>query len=389
VRVLQVTHTFLPKIGGAEILLDRLCRRLVDGGLDTTVLTEEKRSRPAPPGALPYALRTWRRSKVREAVRGRIRGEIDGIVDAIRAANADQGYDLIHAHYGYPAGVAAIEAGRELGLPVAITSQGGDFFESSSHSRASPAIWERVTDAYRRADAVVSISPYTRDQFLSIDVAADRIVDIPNAVDPKELEDPGEPEDASLSSLRGAPFVLAIGRLTANKGFDLLIQAWALAGLGASGLRLVFAGEGRDRDLLRRLVERHALQDGVAFIGSRTGRDKAWLFHHSLFVAMPSREEGMPLVGIESMLVGKPLLASDITALAYIVDSPHRGMTFPSGDVEALARTLVALLDRDLAVMGREASAFGQDFTIDRCAERHRSLYERLASTHANPATAR
>lgn len=377
-RVLHVTHTFLPKIGGAEIFLDRLCERLTTSGVETAVLTEKKRSRPNLTATRSFSVHTWTRSRGRELLFGRTAGEVGVIRRAIRNEQLAQPYDLIHAHYGYPAGVAALPEGRSLGIPVVITSQGGDFFASSSHSRSRTSLWKRVVEAYRQADAVVSISPYTRGEYLSIGVQPERIFDIPNAVDPKELEDPGEPDDPALRPLASTPFVLAIGRLTANKGFDLLIQAWISSKLSHAGYQLVIAGEGRDRQRLQELADRAGKNERILFLGARTGRDKAWLFHRSVYVTMPSREEGMPLVGIETMLAGKPLLASDIQALQLLVSPPQRGLTFPSGDVPALARCLSSMFELDLQSTGRLARDFGQRFTIDRSELAHRKLYETL-----------
>lgn len=173
-------------------------------------------------------------------------------------------------------------------------------------------------------------------------VGKDRVHVIPNFVEPP-VAHPG-PCPIELPCTRY--LVSAAGRLTHQKGFDLLIEAFARAARGRSDWGLVILGEGEDRGRLHDLVSRLSIQDRVILPG-RIGTIEPVLRRSDIFV-LSSRYEGFPNVLLEAMAMGLPVISTDCPyGPSDIIRHGHDGMLVPNQDTQALAAALGALMDDD------------------------------------------
>jgi len=204
----------------------------------------------------------------------------------------------------------------------------------------------RRTGAYDPVGRFVCPSRYLADRMARAGVYPDRLRWVRHFVDCTNLVPKTEP---------GGDVVFA-GRLSPEKGVDTLIAA---AGrLGPSAV-LRIAGEGPDGDRLRRLADDLA-PGRVVFHGRLSGADTVALLRSAAVVAVPSRwYENQPMVVLEAMALGVPVVASDIGGLPELVEDGVTGTLVRPDDDDALAAALAALLaapDQGLA-MGRAARA--------------------------------
>ena len=133
-----------------------------------------------------------------------------------------------------------------------------------------------------------------------------------------------------------APVAVAAGMLTRRKGFDLLIDAWQSVAAEHPHWRLRIHGTGEDHDALAARIERHGLTGTITLEGF-TPDLMAELGQASLFV-LSSRGEGLPMVVIEAMAAGLPVVAFDCpTGPAELLDGGRCGVLVPPGDSAALA----------------------------------------------------
>lgn len=171
------------------------------------------------------------------------------------------------------------------------------------------------------------------------------------------------------------PYVLALGRLTHNKGFDLLIEAFAQH---QSEIKpdLIIAGDGEERDSLRAQVKKLGLSRNVFFFGQATPNEIVRLLNGSLFVVVPSIAESFGIAALEAMAAGKLVLATRVGGLPEFVDEPINKLVDPSvaglttGLTECLAQSK-QLSERGLA--NRKTAA---KFTWTRTVEQYLHLYE-------------
>lgn len=134
------------------------------------------------------------------------------------------------------------------------------------------------------------------------------------------------------------PLLLAAGRLSYEKGFDLLVNAIALLRQEGTELRAVIAGDGPMRESMRHLVAKHGLADRVELLGFRDNLGPLFL-EADLFV-LPSRSEGLPLVLLEAMAHRLPVVATPVGEVPTVLEGGRLGTLARAADANALAEAL-------------------------------------------------
>ncbi|MCK2216876.1 glycosyltransferase family 4 protein [Actinomadura sp. ATCC 31491] len=207
-------------------------------------------------------------------------------------------------------------------------------------------ILREIARHYGRLDAVTVLTRTNRLEYQRL-LPRTPIVQIPNAVHKVDQE----------PSQQVNPVVVAAGRLVPQKGFDLLIEAFAQVVPEHPEWRLRIFGDGPRRGELTGLVEQHGLGGHVSLPG-RTDRLERELSDASVY-ALSSRFEGLPMVMIEAMTHALPVVAFDCpTGPGDVLRDGVDGVLVPPRDVDALAAALDRVIgDRRLRVrMGREAA---------------------------------
>lgn len=139
--------------------------------------------------------------------------------------------------------------------------------------------------------------------------------------------------------------ILFVGRLeVAHKGTDLLIKALYHVRDKIPSVKLYIVGEGSSSHYLKELVAEYGLEDNVIFCGYVTEKQLIEMYSRSELLAMPSHREGMPMVLLEAMSAGLPIVAFDIDCIAEALDGGMYGILVKKGDVEGLAEQIITLL---------------------------------------------
>ncbi|MCD2192365.1 glycosyltransferase family 4 protein [Actinomycetospora endophytica] len=188
--------------------------------------------------------------------------------------------------------------------------------------------------------------------------------------------------------------VVFVGRLEiAQKGLDLLLDAWALAAPRLEG-DLLLAGTGPDEAALRERAERLGVADRVRFLGWVAGRDKAELVAGARVAAVPSRFETFGIVAAEALAVGTPVVAYDIDCLREVVPA-EGGVLVPRDDgafdAAAYADALVDVAQDDprRAVVARRGPEIARVHDWDALAATQDDFYRRVAAEASDGALGR
>jgi len=158
---------------------------------------------------------------------------------------------------------------------------------------------------------------------------------VPNGYDPEEFA-------AGRAYAHPRRYVLGVGRLEPQKGFDVLIDA--VARLGHPDLDVLIAGEGSRRETLEALARERGLASRIRFLGLVDRATCVALLRSAAVVACPSRFEGMPLLCIEALAAGRPIVASAVNGVPEIVRDGDTGVLVAPEDPVALAQALARIL---------------------------------------------
>ena len=158
---------------------------------------------------------------------------------------------------------------------------------------------------------------------------------------------------------------VAVGRLSAQKGHFLLVEALELAiKRGFSG-RVVLVGDGELRDSLQRKIDSHGIADRITVTGWCSGNDVRRYIKDSRALLLPSFAEGLPMVLMEAMALQRPVIATAIAGIPELVRHGREGWLTIAGDKESFVDALMEAQDTDLEVIWRMGRA-GRERVMDR-----------------------
>ena len=166
---------------------------------------------------------------------------------------------------------------------------------------------------------------------------------------------------------------LTIGRFTPlHKGIDLLIEAFHLFAQKNKDWQLDIVGGGEQKEAFQRLINRYQLEDRIT-IHPFTNKIQDFYSNAQVYV-LSSRWEGMPLVLVEAMSHGLPIITSDLPVCQEILDD--FGMYFPNSNIEGLAQRLEDATRIDWKSKSEEAIKIAQRFDVEHIVEQWKQLIE-------------
>ena len=277
---------------------------------------------------------------------------------------------VIHAHSPVLNAIPALAVGKRLGIPVVYEVRAfwedaavdhGTAREGGIRYRLSRAL---ETFALRRADAVTTICQGLREDIVARGVPSHRVTVIPNAVDVDKfsLGSTADPQLKERLGLRGAVVLGFIGSFYAYEGLALLIEALPRILQTEPRARVLLVGGGPQEQTLKDLVAGKRLTDKVIFAG-RVPHAEVQRYYDLVDVLVYPRlsmrltELVTPLKPLEAMAQGRLLVASDVGGHKELIRDRETGVLFKAGDVDALARNVLALISAPSSWMAMRAAA--------------------------------
>ena len=263
-------------------------------------------------------------------------GRLRRLATALRRCVAENGFDVLVVPQ-VEASVIAWLATRGLGLPVFVPHLHGnprlEEQDGTRRTRVAFGVFRHLVS--RRVDGVLAVAPSLR-RYAAHGVAPHTTVHFAR----NPVRDLGAPADPAAPSADGAEFrFVTVGRLSRQKGQDVLLRALAAARPDLPPVRLTLVGDGPEEAALRRLSTELGLDDVVTFSGYRS--DPAEHLRAADCFVLASRWEGFGVVLVEALQVGLPLLATDCDfGPSDVVTDPRIGDLVAPDDPAALAEGL-------------------------------------------------
>jgi glycosyltransferase involved in cell wall biosynthesis len=246
-----------------------------------------------------------------------------------------------------------------------------------NHFSARSVLWQTLRKwLYPKVGAVVSLTRADAVKFHALNPRTEVIYNVSTL----SAEAPASPEGA---------LVLAVGRHVAQKGFDLLVQAWANVVKAVPRARLRVVGEGPLRERHRQMARDMGVESSIEWLDP-SEKIEGHYRQAAVFV-LSSRYEGMPLALLEAQALGVPAVAFDCPTGPGEIVTDQTGRLVPAGDVAALASAIVELLVSDSlrGEMGRTAIARSRErFSVLDHEQRWAALVRKVAALNSNVAAA-
>ncbi len=341
-RICFVSRRYWPAVSGMSVYAENLLRELVALGHEVVLVSQYRDDEagtrvygggPPPADRVPAGVEVHALpSRGETVVPADWEGDIAEIVRTVLDLHRGRPFDVLHAQYGYPPGLAVLAAARATGLPAVVSIQGGDGHWVGTCCTTHAHAMRAVVDA---SSAVLIGSASFRDEVVG-NLGSDpaRFTVVPGATDTRRFT----PAERPPGALQDPPVLLFHGRVDRRKGVLDLLEALP------DGVRLVVSGIGPD------LEEARARADGrTTFLGYVPPDEAPAVYRSADVFVSPTYSEGFSNTLLEAMASGLPIVSTDSVGVVDCLRHEENGLLHAPGDVAGLRAALDRLLaDGDL-----------------------------------------
>jgi len=380
-RLCVVTHTFLPHVGGIERVVYEQCKRLMHKRFEPMVLTHRN-----------YTERHYTFDGIRVQCYDSMNiGFRLGIPYAIPQVSSFKTFletiksnDLIHVHgHPYLSSFLATKIAKRYSKPLVLT-QHNTFIEYNN-------IWDTVEklndfvigkQVLKEADKIIVVSNATRNYILSLGADPGKIEVLHNGVDLNRFKPLYRVKDEMRKKLgisKDASVMLTVRRLVYKNGIDTLLECAKIAVKKNPKLVFVVVGKGPDLKEVKEKIVQLGLQRNFRLTGFVSDRNLPFYYNVADLFALPSKSgEGLPLVALEAMACGLPVIATKVGGISEIMNE-NCGKLVPPSSPDSLAEALLDFSQKDLAVLKKDLrKMMEQKYSWDKNVEKLCKIYEEL-----------
>ncbi|MGP9604700.1 glycosyltransferase family 4 protein [Brachybacterium sp. AOP42-E1-35] len=287
---------------------------------------------------------------------------------------------IIHAASNHWNGLTAVKTARTLGIPSIYEVRGlweitrGSRNPEWAQSNMFRYMARMEADAAKGATRVFTITEALREEMIDRGVAADKISIVPNGVDTSRFTPVARDESlAAQLGVTGKTVIGYVGSVLDYEGIELILQAAQQLARTREDFHVLIVGDGAELERFKLFVQEKSLSDVVTFTG-RVPHEQVEQYYSLIDITpfprlpLPVCEMVSPLKPFEAMAMGKAVVASDVAALAEIVNPGQNGLLHEKGSTESLIARLTELLDdqehtRRLGTQAREWVVQNRDWS--------------------------
>ena len=298
-------------------------------------------------------------------------------VQELMALLGERPVDIAHTHAAIPTLITRLALSRRARTPLVQTMHGWGIRKTPEQAATDITLLELT-------DAVVTPSAAARDTLLTLGLRGTPVHVVPYGLEDMAREAPDGSDRGLFERLRasGSPIALCVGTIGERKNQALLVEAL----VSLDRVAAVFIGDG-DAASLTGLARELDVASRVHVLGYRADASRYLPLADTL--VLPSRNEGLPIVVLEALRAGVPVVASSIPEIAEAVDDGQTGFLFAPDDVLDLAAALAGALLPDVrgGIRARARQRFESRYRHDRMHAAHDALYAQLRHQTCNSAT--
>jgi glycosyltransferase involved in cell wall biosynthesis len=380
-KLCVVTHTFLPHVGGIERVVYEQSKRLLRKRFELMVLTNRINT------AKQYSydgisVRCYDSLSI--GFRLGIPYPIPNVTSYKTFLESVKSSDLIHAHgHPYLSSLLAAKLAKKYSKPFVLT-QHNTFIE---YGRFWDTV-EKLNDlavgkaVLKEADKILVVSNATKRYVSSLGADPEKITVLYNGVDMERFKPLTDAKDAIRKKLgisKNAVVVVTVRRLVYKNGVDTLIDSAQIAIKKNPKLVFLVVGEGPDFAQVKSRIEQLGIGNNLRLAGFVSDDDLPLYYNAADFFVLPSKSgEGLPLVALEAMACGLPVIATNVGGISEIMADDY-GKIVPPDNPEALAEAVLEFSHRELsAVKNALRAMIAQKYSWDSNVEKLLGIYGEL-----------
>jgi len=351
IRVCVVTHLFLPHVGGIERVVYEQCKRLLQENYEPVILTSEitGKSVYTVDGLKVYCYPTLK-----------VGFEL-GIPYSVPKPNSYKLFfehikdcDIVHVHgHPYLSSFTAVKAAKKCSIPIVLT-QHNTFIEYGSFWDLAESLNDFFVgrNVLKAPDKIIVVSRATLNYVLSLGADPRKVEVLYNGVDLDKFK-PAKMSKGDARKSLGIPedyfVILTVRRLVYKNGIDSLLESARIAVEKNSQLLFLVIGNGPDFEKVNAKIREFRLEKNFRLLGFVPDSYLLHYYNASDVFVLPSKSgEGMPLVLLEAMACGLPVVATNVGGVPEIIDEKC-GKIVPPNDAVSLAEALVELSNKNLS----------------------------------------
>ena len=345
-----MSRHYWPTVSGMSAYAENLARQLVRSGHEVTLVAQHRGEPDGPPDAtsLPagvelVTVEAAGERRVRSGEPADFEADVDAIAGTVVEQHSRRPFDVLHAQFAYPTGLAALRAAHRVGVPAVVTVHGVDGRDLGSCCRTHRQLLRAVFD---HSSALTIGSPSFAAEVVErhgVDPA--RFSLVPGATDP-DLFAPRELAD--LARLGDPVTLLFHGTVQVRKGVLDLLDAVALLRHDGVRVRLLVSGPGPDTELVAERVRELDLGSDVELLGPVGYGEAPEVYRRGDLFVSPSYAEGFPITILEAMATGLPVVSTDVVGVRDCIRPEDNGLLVPRDDPFALAAAIRRLITDDV-----------------------------------------
>lgn len=283
--------------------------------------------------------------------------------------------DLTHAVFeSYPGAALLLFRLLTPSTPTLLTLQSGNIDDPRMRYGLIQKfgrffLWKLI---HRIPHRLTALSQALAQRAKALGVPAERISIIPNGVDLSKIPQTKEK--------RGAGQIVSVGRLSQEKGFSYLVDAFVRVKEKVPEAKLDIIGEGPEREKIELQIAKLNLETSVRLLGSLPHDEVIRAMRKAELFVLPSVAEGLGIVFIEAQACGTPVIGTNVGGIPDVIIHEETGLLVPPRDAQALAQAMVMLLENKALAqrLATEAQQQASRFAWPRIVESYDQLYKEL-----------
>ncbi len=281
-------------------------------------------------------------------------------------------FDIIHAHFAWSSGYAAVQVKEKYNKPLVITGHGYDIYKLPLRSERFK---NEIVKVFNSANQVLTVSEKNNEHLKGMGVNNVKVFPNGYTTDLFHFKEQ-KPCREKLELPMDKKIMITIGNLEYYKGYEYLVKALDIVKEKNPDFLCLHIGAGSLEGQIKTMVSERGLGDYITFLGRIPHNELVDYFGASDFFVSSSLAEGNPTVMFESLGCGKPFIGTKVGGVPEIISSQEYGFLCDSGDEEALAENILKALDQEWNT--EKILSYAEEFSWENICKNIEGVYKDL-----------